>query len=116
MSEDGQELLRVGGEELGMPQPPPINFGSDEGIIAADPLMALADAAVIAAGGVSAGAVREILFLRVYLGDYGYQLTRQVLELKLRQNTGTLRRLATIINAMSLKDLWQRLNINVGGK
>lgn len=76
----------------------------------------LASAAVTAAGAMSEDGVKALLFLPHYLGRDGYQLAERILALKTRQTPGALGKLQKMMQAVALDELWNRININMGGK
>lgn len=90
--------------------------GSDDSSFDGDAQSRLVDAMVLAAAAVNTRAVREMVFLESYCGDWGRSFNNRVLGFKLRQNPGTLGRLEKIGNALALKEFMSRINLNMGGK
>jgi hypothetical protein len=85
-------------------------------VAAVDGLSALAAAAVSASGGISGPALKELVFLEIYLGPRGQVLTKRIIDLKIRQNPGVIGKLEKIVSAIALKAMWDKASLNIGGK
>lgn len=86
------------------------------GVIGTDAGAILAQAAVEAAAPVTEEAVLAELWVRMaYSPAVANQYCMLAQSYKLRQNMGVMGRLEKLIGAFSLKELTNRMNINLGG-
>lgn len=96
----------------------PLTFLSQDDVDAS-PVSALAAAFISASGGMSEEGVKAFLFLQMYSPTVFRKVSgsnADLLALKVRQTPGTIKRLMEAIQALSFKELWDRVNLMPGGK
>jgi hypothetical protein len=93
---------------------PVMGLGGQEGVDAAS---TLAEAYVKAAASVSEDFAKAATFVELYFGRaYAAPIITNALQYKLQQTPGTLKRIGEAIQASALKELWNKVSLNMGGK
>lgn len=88
---------------------------SDNRIISADPLAALSDAMVEATAAVNQRTAAAYAFLPLYAPTVAQQVLPRVESLRLRMTPGALSQLERLGNSLSMRELLQRVTMNIGG-
>jgi hypothetical protein len=88
---------------------------TDSRIISADPLAALSDAMVEATAAVNQRTAAAYAFLPLYAPDVARLVLPRVESLRLRMTPGALSQLERLGNSLSMRELLQRVTMNIGG-
>lgn len=88
---------------------------SSDRIVAADPLSALSDAMVEATAAVGEDTVAAMALLRVYAPAVSIEVISLVESMRLRMTPGALGQLEKLGNSLSMRELLQRVTMNIGG-